>query len=246
MTVLAFMLLIVVGIVAFLVSNEGVWGAALTLLCTIFSGILAMNVFEPLAAFFQSGIPSFEHFWDFIALTGVFGISVFLMRLATDQLAPTSPEVPALVYDIGRFGFALMTGYVTMAFLLTALHTAPIGREVAVIGFKPEADNFFGVAAPDRQWLAFNQYFSEKVMGSQRIFDGPQFAVSGVEKQFAGAKKGTWPSFPIRYAARREDYPPKKAGLTGGKKGLQGSSGSGQTQQPQPGPAAPTPPAGAF
>src|SRR3954464_11061237 len=106
MTILSFILLGIILLVVFLVSNEGVWGAAVTLLCTLFAGILAMNVFEPLAAFFQSGMPAYEHFWDFIALTGVFGLAVSLMRVGADYLAPTSPEVPALVYDIGRFGFA--------------------------------------------------------------------------------------------------------------------------------------------
>jgi hypothetical protein len=83
-----------------------------------------------------------------------------------------------------------------MAFLLTALHTAPLPRNF--LGFTPERDNFFNVAAPDREWLGFVQYVSENSLSSSdlRIFDGPRFLVPNHENQ-------VWPSFIIRYATRR-------------------------------------------
>ena len=47
-----------------------------------------------------------------------------------------------------RWTCGLATGYVTVAFLLTALHTAPLPREF--LGFSGEKKNFFGIGA-DRQ-----------------------------------------------------------------------------------------------
>jgi hypothetical protein len=107
-------------------------------------------------------------------------------------------QVHPLVHEIGRWGFAALTGYITMAFLLTALHTTALPREFA--GFTPERDNLFGVAAPDRQWLGFTQYVSEKSMRNGamgHIFDGPEYSLPQHQNRI-------WPSFPIRYASRRE------------------------------------------
>jgi len=80
---------------------------------------------------------------------------------------------------------------------------APFADFVALVGlfwgFQPEARNFFDVAAPDRQWLGFNQWVSEHVLWNGRIFDGPQAEVEGT-------RQTVWPSFPIRYATRRASY----------------------------------------
>lgn len=95
-----------------------------------------------------------------------------------------------------------MAGYVTMAFLLTALHTGPFPREFW--GFTPERQNFLSVVAPDRQWLGFTQWVSERTLkwgGGGKIFDGPR-----PEPQLGGtqgAQNRVWPSFVIRYATRR-------------------------------------------
>jgi hypothetical protein len=83
-----------------------------------------------------------------------------------------------------------------MAILLTALHTAPLPR--SFVGFSPERSNFFDSLAPDRQWLGFTQHVSEKVLNTGRVFDGPKFSMPGTDQEY-------WPSFPIRYATRRED-----------------------------------------
>jgi hypothetical protein len=113
------------------------------------------------------------------------------------------------------------TGYLTVAILLTSLHTAPLPREF--MGFKPEKNNFFGFA-PDRQWLGFTQYVSEKPLAQlfaikvgdkikivAQAFDG-EFKIVGDPMKPYSVKDSTgtdvpqaiWPSFPIRYAMRRE------------------------------------------
>ena len=190
-------LLVVIGIVAWCVASEGAWGAALLFLNVLFSGLLAMNFFEPLANYLQSSVaPGWANRWDIICLVGLFAGFVFAFRFLAEYLQPTFIAVHPLVYDGGRWLFGGLAGYVVMAFLLTALHTAPLPREF--LGFSPERDNLFGITAPDRQWLGFTQYVTEHSLarsGSPRIFDGPRFRV--------GSFEGVWPSFPIRYASRR-------------------------------------------
>jgi hypothetical protein len=209
-------LLAIVLIVTWCVASEGAFGAGLTFLCVLFSGLLAMNFFEPAAAFLDQMGSGVKDYSDFVALVGLFALFTFLGRLATDNIAPTEIEFDARVYQAARWLFALATGYTTMAILLTALHTAPLPRNF--LGFSPEGKNLFDMAAPDRQWLGLTQHVSEKILGTGRIFDGPQYSVPETDQK-------VWPSFPIRYATRRQDYStPKKPGVAGG-----------PLQQPAPG-----------
>src|SRR5713226_7683227 len=169
--------LILVGIVAVVtwcVASEGVFGAGLTFLCVLFAGLLAMNFFEPVANMIDGGAGSITRdYADVVALLGLFIALTFVGRLATDNIAPTEIEYDARVYQAGRWLFALATGYTTMAILLTALHTAPLPRNF--LGFSPERQNLFDIAAPDRQWLGFTQHISEKILGTGAIFDGPKY-----------------------------------------------------------------------
>lgn len=199
--------LIVVGIVTWMVAAEGIYGAGQVFLCTLLSALVAMNFFEPLAVQLRAFLP--DIYCDFVALIGLFTVLVFGIRLGVEHISPTFVQVIPAVDTAGRWVLGAATGYLTMAFLLTALHTAPMPREF--IGFKPERNNFFG-QAPDRQWLGFVQYVSEKPLASTvhykegtkdvfvaRPFDGRYEIVGGMPQRI-------WPSFPIRYAQRREFY----------------------------------------
>jgi uncharacterized membrane protein YgcG len=193
------LLLLVFAIVTWCVAGEGAWGAGIILLCVVFSGLLAMNFFESLAVALDDILPA--GYADIVALCGLFIAFVSLLRVATEHIAPIEIELPAPVYQAGRWVFAAITGYTTMAFLLTALHTAPVPREFA--GFKPERKNLLNMAAPDRQWLGFVQYVSEhglrhSVSGRRRVFDGLEFRRPGRPDDTL------WAAFPIRYATRRE------------------------------------------
>src|SRR5579863_3812122 len=150
-------LLFVWALVTWNVAAEGAWGAAAVFLSVLFSGLVAMDYFEPLAELLQSLLPGgWESRVDFIALVGLFAIGVFALRYLSEYLVPNFIAVNSRVYDVCRWGFGLAAGYITMAFLLTAMHTAPLPREF--LGFTPERDNFFRTLAPDRDWLGFVQY----------------------------------------------------------------------------------------
>ncbi len=204
-------LLAIVAGVAFMVSNDGAWSAGLTFLSILLSGLIAMVFFEPLAMQLSKVYSEWDARWDMIALVGLFIGLVFAFRMGTERMAPTYIQVPGIIDTVGRYGFGLAAGYVTMAFLLTALHTAPLPREF--LGFRPERANFLSVASPDRQWLAFTQYVSEKSLarfdlGAQvsgltttpHSFDGRYEVVGDPQSPYANS---LWSSFPIRYATRR-------------------------------------------
>jgi hypothetical protein len=167
----------------------------------LFSGLIAMDYFEPLADLLEAGMGvDWANRVDFIALVGLFAAGIFGLRYLSQWLVPNFITVEGRFYDGCRWVFAVLTGYVTIAFLLTALHTAPLPRDF--LGFTPERSNFFGMLAPDRDWLGFVQYISEKSMPSSeegRIFDGSRFRLPYHENEI-------WPTFIFRYASRRENY----------------------------------------
>lgn len=157
--IIDFLILAVIGLVTWCVAAEGALGAGTMFFTVVLSGLLAMNFFEPLADLLDN-IGFIGMRADMIALLGLFGVLVTLARIAAEQISPTFISMQGLVYDIGRWGFGFLTGYATAAILLTALHTAPLPREFA--GFRPERNNLFDAVAPDRQWLGFTQYVTEK------------------------------------------------------------------------------------
>lgn len=210
-------LLGIFAVVAWLVAGEGAWGAATTFFSVVFSGLIAMMLFEPLANWLAANVLT-GTVWnsrvDVISLLAVFAVSVTALRLAGEQIQKTDLDMEGKSYDILRWLCGLGTGYVTMAIVLTSLHTAPLPREFA--GFTPERENLFGVA-PDRQWLAFTQRasewtFSTRAGGQKVVFDGPEYAL------LAGQPAQRWASFPIRYASRRA----RAQGLVGGPTGSGG------------------------
>jgi hypothetical protein len=199
-----FILLIIFGLVTWCVSGDGAFGAAVTCISVIVAGLLAMNFFEPAAAFGEkiTNNGTWLYRWDMIALLGLFIVFTLLIRLATTNLSRKYIQMSNLTHEVCRWLFGVITGYVVMAICLTALHTAPFPRDMTSLGFTPERKNLFDVIAPDRQWLGFTQYASEKVFGGNgRYFDGPvSDFIDG-----PGESNTVWPSFPIRYASRREE-----------------------------------------
>lgn len=210
--------LVVVGIIVYCVSTEGAWGAVHTFLCVLLSALVAMNFFEPLAGFLDGIVPAYKNYMDIVALVGLFIGLTFALRMGSEHLTPVYIGLPSTLDQVGKWAFGALTGYLTMAFLLAALHTAPLPREF--LGFKPDRNNFFGMA-PDRQWLGFVQYVTEKsfakIIGQDpdtkhliaHAFDG-RYELLG--DKTAAYPNTIWPSFPIRYAMRRERLESNPAG----------------------------------
>ncbi|HAB12580.1 MAG TPA: hypothetical protein DCE47_12905 [Planctomycetaceae bacterium] len=213
------LLLIILGLVTWSVASEGIWGAALTSLIVIFSGLLAMNFFEPVAGMLE-GLGS-SLWWrshcDILALLGLFAGLVLGLRTLTDRISPRFITSDRLAYGLGRWGGGLLAGYVTMAFLLTALHTGPFPRNFW--GFTPERRNLLNIVAPDRQWLGFTQWVSEETLkrsGGGKIFDGPRTIRPSTGEGIGPHGNTTWPSFIIRYATRRQQIASGTLAIGGG------------------------------
>lgn len=199
-------LVVIIAVVTWCVASEGAWGAAVTLVSVLLAGLLAMNFFEATAGFLEQnvlGSYEWQHRWDVIALVGLFAGFVLVFRAVTEKIMPVHIELHGLVYDVSRWGCGFVAGCVTMAFLLTALHTAPLPP--GMLGFTPEPhlrEGPLGRSAPDLKWLGFVHLMSETAYrnGGGPVFDGPRYAL------YPGGEPQVLPSFPIRYASRRERY----------------------------------------
>jgi hypothetical protein len=228
--------LILLGIwagVTWAVASQGMWGAALMLFNVLFAGLLAMNFFEPAANLMASVFGEAGNYWyDLTSLMLLFIVAVFLLRMLTDNLSPLLVRFTLPLDQAGRWVLALWTGWLTIGFLATAVHTAPLPRDF--IGFSPEREKFLGwhlLPAPDHQWLAYTQRCSEK------LFDrGPKyrFDVWQGEKwdRASGQSQGASPRadeaarlFIARYATRRAQAAGGAAPATSG--GTTGGGGAG-------------------
>jgi len=149
--VMAFLILLM----TYAVSSEGLWGAALMFFNVVFGGLIAFNFYEPLARLIDStGIG--WGFSDTLSLLSIFCVSVMLLRMTTETLAPAMVRFPVPIYHAGRLLFALATSLVTMAILVLAFHTAPVNKKIfGAIDYKYKPP--FGMGL-DHQWLGFFQY----------------------------------------------------------------------------------------
>ncbi len=136
-------------------TSEGAWGAALMFFNVLFGAMIAFNFYEPLAGLIDStGIG--WGFSDTLSLMLIFCVSVFLLRITTETLAPAMVRFPMPIYHVTRLFFGLATSLVTFAVILLAFHAAPIHKQMfGYITYETKPP--FGLAL-DHHWLGFFQY----------------------------------------------------------------------------------------
>ena len=140
-------LLIILALVAWNVAAEGAWGAAAVFFSVLFSALVATNYFEPLADLLQAGMGTdWAYRVDFIALVGLFAGGVFGLRYLSEWLVPNFIVVNGRFYDACRWVFGVLTGYVTIGFLLMAMHTAPSAARLSRL--HPRAQQFLRAIGP--------------------------------------------------------------------------------------------------
>ena len=183
--VLVVMMLLVVA----LLMPYGLWGNAINLINVVTAALLATNCWEPLSSsWLTSKAPSMMFIADIFALWVLFGIFLFLMRMATEFASRVKLRFPPLVERVGNVFFAGWVGWVLVCFMTMSLNMAPLAREFAAGGFKPEVGSFFGLY-PDRMWLGF----------VQRMSRGPFYR--GEDHKFDPQGE-----FLFRYAERRAQF----------------------------------------
>ena len=83
---------LIVGL-TYVLTSEGLWGAALMFFNVLFGAMIAFNFYEPLAKLIDStGIT--WGFSDTLCMLGLFCVSVLLLRMTTETIAPAMVRFP--------------------------------------------------------------------------------------------------------------------------------------------------------
>jgi hypothetical protein len=123
--------------ILYALASEGLWGAALMSLNILFSILLALNFYEPLAGAIAGMGEWATGYADTFSLLIIFVVSLWILRITTDSIAPTMVRFPMPVYHLGRLVFGAFGSVLTIAFLLLAFHTSPVHKKMfGVIDYK--------------------------------------------------------------------------------------------------------------
>jgi|GEM_PF-406407 len=168
-------------------SSEGLWGAALMFFNLVFAGIIAFNFYEFLAQQLDStGIG--WGFSDTLCLLVLFVVSLLILRLTTDSLAPSMVRYPSPIYHLGRFFFAAMGSLVLGAIILLGFDCAPVHKKVfGVIDYKKKVP--FGLGL-ERRWLAFFQHSTGLIFAQREANTNDPYREFGNAKAFD--PRGEW------------------------------------------------------
>lgn len=136
--------------------SEGLWGACLMFFNILFASLITFNFYEPLASLLTRSLPAASPGADAACLCLLFLISIVLLRVATESLAPTMVRFPNIVFHAGRVLFGFAGAVMVVAIMLLAFHTAPIHRKMfSVVDHDTKPPFGRGL---DRWFLGFFQY----------------------------------------------------------------------------------------
>jgi Colicin V production protein len=171
--------------------TQGLWSNTITLVNVITAALVATNYFEPVADFLDRQEPSFTYAWDLFAIWILFGVTMAVLRAATDYVSRIKVRFFKPVEAAGGYLMAVWVGWIVVCFTTMTMHTAPLARNFLGGAFQkePNAKMFFGLA-PDRVWLAWAHRESK---GTLSRFGGvAPFDAQG--------------DFIVRYSNRRGDF----------------------------------------
>jgi Colicin V production protein len=177
-------------------AKAGIWSNFITLVNVITAALLAVNYWEPLANWLQSNAASLTYLLDFISLWLIFGVSMGVMRAATDSLSQVKVKFKKPIdTGVGIF-LACWIGWVVVCFTTMTLHTAPLSR--TFLGFQetPQSRMLFGLA-PDHTWLGFVQKESQGTLARNVRVRHPDGTLT------AGNKFDPKGEFILKYGERR-------------------------------------------
>jgi hypothetical protein len=156
-------LIILGGCVGFLF-GDGLWSNALQLVNVVFAGLLTMNFYEWVANWltkFSDDFHAYVSFFDFLAMWICFVLFASILRGITDSVSKVRVRFLKVVDQAGGVVLSLCIGWVMVCFTLTSLHAGPLAQYPLLGSFQPQNRMFFGMLAPDREWLGFTQYQSK-------------------------------------------------------------------------------------
>jgi hypothetical protein len=142
-------------------SSEGLWGAALMFFNALFAAMITLNFYEPLAQLIGTNVTFLSGYADALCILLIFAVSLLLIRLITENMAPSMVRFPKPLFHIGRLVFGLGGSLVTMGVMLLALDASPVDKKIlGAMDYKHQP--FFKLRL-DKEVLAFFQYSTGQI-----------------------------------------------------------------------------------
>ncbi|MCS7046059.1 MAG: CvpA family protein [Gemmataceae bacterium] len=190
-------------------------GGLFTALCMfvnqMVAGLIAFGFFEPIAEQLERSTRDtfLAGYEDFFALIGLFAVSLGLLRLVTNLLAPEMLDFSGNVQYLGALigGFS---GYLLAGFLICALETLPWHENF--LEFRPMTGPDQGlrsVLPPDRVWLATMRYAGAHCLAWEEGRIDEDFPDSPYYRYLTFDRYGTFEQRYLRYRRFNEQRGPR-------------------------------------
>ncbi len=168
----AILTLVVMVIVAYCLYRNGLLSAITIFLQVLISGLIAFNYWEPLADVLDGNFQNskLQGYEDLIVLTGLFSISLAILRFVTNRLNPTMVNYNPMLQQIGAGFVGAITGYFVSGFICVVLQTLPAPADF--LGFEPRSPQESPIRSylpPDRVWISLMRFASANSMASEEI-----------------------------------------------------------------------------
>jgi uncharacterized membrane protein required for colicin V production len=189
---LGFLTIVFMLIAAYAFWRQGVLPAFAMVVNVLLAGLVAFNLFEPIAdqldpMFSDSFLHGYE---DSLCLVLLFSLTLVFLRWASNALIHSTLEYHPGLQQSGAVLFGLMAGYLVAGFLLCVAQTLPLDENFlhfeARIDPRSAGAKIRHVLPPDRVWLALMHRASTESFSWDDAFDPDG-------------------SFELRYEARRKE-----------------------------------------
>jgi hypothetical protein len=200
--------LLLIFVVAWSQSREGLLSAAIVLGNVLLAGILTFNFWEPLAdeleAQFADGpLAGYE---DALALTFLFAVFMTLLRLVSARLLPRATLASSHAQQLGGGALGVVAGYLVAGFVVCILQTLPWHENFW--GFRPRRDNESAMREflpPDRVWLGLMRYSGAAPLAWQRAAPNSTFdAGLSFEERYRLYRRYGDERGPLKYEGERD------------------------------------------
>jgi uncharacterized membrane protein required for colicin V production len=201
MIVVATLLIMLAG--AYAQYRNGLFTSVAMLIMVFISGLVAFGFWEPIADFldrvFQNN--ALAGCEDMIALTLLFSVTLFALRLATNYIAPDLIDEHGALQHFGGAAVGLVTGYFVAGFLICAVQTLPLDERF--LGFEPRQPGepvYRSIYPSDRVWLTMMRHAGAVPFSWKE--EDPE-ATTSLERYATFDRDGT---FELRYLRYRRGF----------------------------------------
>jgi hypothetical protein len=139
--ILNLLLIVVIGLIAYIWMARGLWSAFLHMVCVILAGALAFAVWEPVSLFFAGTGTGMlvDTAWG-LGLALPFVVFLLVLRVACDKLVPANVDFDGIVNTVGGLACGLVAGVLSGGILAMSVGSMRTDTEllgVQAIKYQP-------------------------------------------------------------------------------------------------------------